>query len=565
MTKSILHFIENTCRIKQTDWDSKGFGHIFFALLKKHHFTGAMQLIETGNIRIHYIIIGCVILEDEANDWKTTPLVKEKLQCAKEALTATAVRITSCIYEADKEAKSKRSGDDGTCYKKTKTCVKGKNSEYRNHAGRLLLNHGYMRDAIDTGNMAYLENDKIKNILNKMWFGTKEVNWTWQTMICFTALVAVHIIVLPLLMFNMEKLPLLWFYRKYNLPFMKVYIHMLGFLVLFLAYAYMLLFDYQDDVITYTDGFIIAWMTSFFVDEAKQVTVAIIRGKFVIDWWDILDWTLIVVYATGMLLKFHEGSGFQTTSKVLLVAEFMALCTRILHLCCMTEFLGPKLVVIRKMVADTIAFMFIMTIIMVWYSVSINALLYPNSAFSWKEIEKILSNGYWTLFGELNLDSDTLTPPYCTFNRTIYPGGALQRCPTQLGLYISPYLKALYGLIAVVLLLNLLIAMYSHTFNEVQKKSDVYWRKKQNCFLEEYSIKTVFPVHLQLLALPGIILAVMWFGYSYFTDNIPKSSDVDELDKHPMFVRVFLYNTNYDLRLTETDEAEKNGAKQAKG
>lgn len=97
------------------------------------------------------------------------------------ALTATAVRITSCIYEADKEAKSNCSIDDGTCYKKAKKCVKGKNSEYINHAGRLLLNHGYMRDAIDTGNMAYLENDTIKNILNKMWFGTKEVNWTWQT------------------------------------------------------------------------------------------------------------------------------------------------------------------------------------------------------------------------------------------------------------------------------------------------------------------------------------------------------------------------------------------------
>lgn len=77
----------------------------------------------------------------------------------------------------------------------------------------------------------------------------------------------------------------------------------------------------------------------------------------------------------------------------------------------------------------------------------------------------------------------------------------------------------------------------SDSFNVVQQKSDVYWRKKQNCFLEEYSIKTVFPVHLQLLALPGIILAVLWFSYSYFTDNIPKTSDVDVLDKHPMFVR----------------------------
>lgn len=50
--------------------------------------------------------------------------------------------------------------------------------------------------------------------------------------------------------------------------------------------------------------------------------------------------------------------------------------------------------------------------------------------------------------------------PYCTFNRTIYSSGAIQRCPTQLGLNVTPYLKAFYGLIAVVLLLNLLIAMY---------------------------------------------------------------------------------------------------------
>lgn len=48
----------------------------------------------------------------------------------------------------------------------------------------------------------------------------------------------------------------------------------------------------------------------------------------------------------------------------------------------------------------------------------------------------------------------------CTFNKTIYTSGALSRCPTTLGVYVSPYLKALYELIAVILLLNLLIAIY---------------------------------------------------------------------------------------------------------
>lgn len=58
-------------------------------------------------------------------------------------------------------------------------------------------------------------------------------------------------------------------------------------------------------------------------------------------------------------------------------------------------------------IKDTVAFMIIMAVIMIWYSVSYYALLYPNSEFTWKQMEHILSNGYWVLFGELNLDGDT--------------------------------------------------------------------------------------------------------------------------------------------------------------
>lgn len=44
------------------------------------------------------------------------------------------------------------------------------------HAGRLLLNHGYLRDAINTENNAYLESDTVKKILNKILYGTEEVH-----------------------------------------------------------------------------------------------------------------------------------------------------------------------------------------------------------------------------------------------------------------------------------------------------------------------------------------------------------------------------------------------------
>ncbi|CAG2190876.1 TRPM2 [Mytilus edulis] len=227
----------------------------------------------------------------------------------------------------------------------------------------------------------------------------------------------------------------------------------------------MLLFDYGDNGLTSSDYFIIVLITSFVVDEIKQVIVAFLRGQlksYASDWWNTLDWLFNISYTLGMLLRAGYGSGFQNTSKCLLLLAFMILCIRILNICCMTEFLGPKLIIIRKMIKQTVAFMIIMTVIVVWYSVSFHALVYPNSEFSWREIEKILSNGYWVLFGELNLDDEKVTVQNCTntINGTADDNDNLQQSATQLGEDLTPYLKALYGLIAVVLLLNLLIALY---------------------------------------------------------------------------------------------------------
>lgn len=46
-----------------------------------------------------------------------------------------------------------------------------------NHGERLLLNHGYLRDAIDTKNITFLENDTVRKIVNKRWYGIEQVNW----------------------------------------------------------------------------------------------------------------------------------------------------------------------------------------------------------------------------------------------------------------------------------------------------------------------------------------------------------------------------------------------------
>lgn len=46
-----------------------------------------------------------------------------------------------------------------------------------NHAGRLLLNHRYIEDTIKTQNKTFLDNPQVKNIINKMWYGSEQLNF----------------------------------------------------------------------------------------------------------------------------------------------------------------------------------------------------------------------------------------------------------------------------------------------------------------------------------------------------------------------------------------------------
>ncbi|XP_052097461.1 uncharacterized protein LOC127732453 isoform X12 [Mytilus californianus] len=93
----------------------------------------------------------------------------------------------------------------------------------------------------------------------------------------------------------------------------------------------------------------------------------------------------------------------------------------------------------------------------------------------------------------------------------------------------------------------------------------IYWSELQTSFLEEYSIQTIFPIHLQLLTLPGTVVAIVWlFCANLRQQNSDENDRTKELNHHPQFVRVFLFDSNYDLQLKST-EAEETKAQKDQG
>ncbi|XP_070547068.1 transient receptor potential cation channel subfamily M member 5-like [Ptychodera flava] len=91
---------------------------------------------------------------------------------------------------------------------------------------------------------------------------------------------------------------------------------------------------------------------------------------------------------------------------------------------------------------------------------------------------------YWQLYGELFLEEDEVVVENTTLNGDVR---AVNACTLVDGHgWISTTLTAIYMLISNILLINLLIAMFSFTFQRVQDKSELIWRYYRFGLISEY-------------------------------------------------------------------------------
>lgn len=101
------------------------------------------------------------------------------------------------------------------------------------------------------------------------------------------------------------------------------------------------------------------------------------------------------------------------------------------------------------------------------------------------------------MYGELNLDRiEGKEPSECTSNPVLYTNGTMPRCP-QTNQFNSPILAA-YLILTNVVLVNLLIAMFSYTFQRVQDNSETIWKFNRYALVYEYYDRPMFPIPIVL-------------------------------------------------------------------
>ncbi|KAI0224322.1 Transient receptor potential cation channel subfamily M member-like 2 [Lamellibrachia satsuma] len=120
-----------------------------------------------------------------------------------------------------------------------------------------------------------------------------------------------------------------------------------------------------------------------------------------------------------------------------------------------------------------------MMVFVIAYGTALQAILYPNSTFGWPLLGAIFKKAFFQIDGEHFLDELDGSMECEATN------SSLSRCPENTA-FVPLMLQAAYILFTSILMLNLLIAKFSYTFQKIQENSHQVWCSQRYSAIKEY-------------------------------------------------------------------------------
>uniref|UniRef100_A0A674A7J9 Transient receptor potential cation channel, subfamily M, member 4a n=1 Tax=Salmo trutta TaxID=8032 RepID=A0A674A7J9_SALTR len=235
------------------------------------------------------------------------------------------------------------------------------------------------------------------------------------------------------------------------------------------------------------------WVFTLVCEEIRQTffrgsTTLYQRMKLYIeDMWNKCDITAISLFALGMCCRMFPWS--YEFGRAVLAVDYMVFTLRLIHIFAIHKQLGPKIIIVEKMMKDIFFFLFFLAVWLLAYGVANQALLYSYDPRPGWIFRRVFYRPYLHIFGQIpihEMDADKLVEgKECTNNATLIEAGA-EPCMNTDHNWLVVILLVIFLLVTNILLVNLLIAMFSHTFSKVQEHSDNYWKFQRYNLIVEY-------------------------------------------------------------------------------
>nr|XP_019608744.1 PREDICTED: transient receptor potential cation channel subfamily M member 1-like [Rhinolophus sinicus] len=174
------------------------------------------------------------------------------------------------------------------------------------------------------------------------------------------------------------------------------------------------------------------------------------------EYWNITDMVAISTFMVGAVLRLQRQP-YMGYGRVMYCVDIIFWYIRVLDIFGVNKYLGPYVMMIGKMMIDMLYFVVIMLVVLMSFGVARQAILHPDEEPSWRLARNIFYMPYWMIYGEVFADQ---TDPPCGDNQYDEEGKRLPPCIP--GAWLAPAIMACYLLVANILLVNLLIAVFKY-------------------------------------------------------------------------------------------------------
>ncbi|CAG9862478.1 unnamed protein product [Phyllotreta striolata] len=289
-------------------------------------------------------------------------------------------------------------------------------------------------------------------------------------------------------------------YEFYTAPITKFWSNSIAYITFLVLFSYSILIKMGQYPI-WQEYFSIAFIISLGCEKIRELIssepVGMSQKLAVWSWnmWNPCDMAAVFMFLIGMSLRFQADT--YKTGRVVYCVNCIYWYLRILNILSVNKYLGPLVTMMGKMVKNMIYFIVLLLIILMSFGVSRQAILYPNKEPTWDIARDVFFEPYFMLYGEVFASE---IDPKCG-------EGTEEKCET--GRWISPVIMSIYLLVANILLINLLIAVFNNIFNEVNAIAHQVWMFQRFTVVMEYEQKPLLPP-------PFIFFSHIYLLFKYF-------------------------------------------------
>lgn len=247
-------------------------------------------------------------------------------------------------------------------------------------------------------------------------------------------------------------------------------------------------------------------------------------------WFDSVSYDFLLMAVIVRSLNTDETF---SVSRHMHALALLFMYFRILKVLLLFETIGMTVMTMISMLKHLATFLVIAVILGFGVGIYYHANIWPDHQSMWNgnvidwRIWTILLYPHWQLYGELNIENiDGSDQENCTYDALKWEADpTIKRCPEKD--WTVPLITAMYLMLSNLLLVNIIIAKFSATFDKVMVKSKNFWHYNRYQVICEYKIRIPSPFNI-----PIRVFQILFYIFTFRISECRKNQVSDAtLDK----------------------------------